>query len=188
MKIAKHRVTLQPWSPVPGFHQLAVTGPKGAWDAYSVYGDLLASGKDRDAALFAAKLERALDAGKVSAGDIKRLQTQHDWLEKLASPENMRINAMSLPRYKASLAAWPAVPGHYKIMITGPSGSWESYSLLGRDYTTEQSRAITLFVAKLEQALNTGVLTMRNIEWLRTNYEWPTDAINALNAAVPKEK
>lgn len=184
MKIAKNRVTLQPWSPVPGFHQLAVTGPKGAWDAYGVYGDQLASGKDRDLALFAAKLERALDEGTVRASDIKRLQTQHDWIEKLGSPENERINAMTLPRYKANLQAWPAVPGHYKIMITGPSGSWESYDLLGRNYSTEDGRALTLFVAKLERALNTGVLTMKNIEWLQTNYEWPTDAINA----VRKEK
>ncbi len=184
MKLTAHRVTLQPWSPVPGFHQLMVTGPKGAWDAYGVYGDQLASSKDRDVAQFAAKLERALDAGKVRASDIKRLQTEHDWIEKLGSSENERINAMSLPRYKASLQAWPAVPGHYKIMITGPSGAWESYDLLGRNYSTEEGRALVLFVAKLEQALNTGVLTMKNIEWLRTNYEWPTDAINA----VRKEK
>lgn len=188
MKLTEHRVTLQPWSPMPGFHQLAVTGPNGAWDAYSVSGDQLASGKDRDAALFAAKLKRALDAGKVRAGDIKRLQTQHDWLEKLASPENERINAMSLPRYKADLIAWPAVPGHYKIMITGPSGSWESYGLVGRKYTTEQGRALALFVSKLEQALNTGALSMKNIEWLQTNYDWPTDAINALKTAAPMEK
>lgn len=187
MKLAAHRVTLQPWSPMPGFHQLAVTGPDGAWDAYSVSGDQLASGKDREAALFAALLERALDAGKVSARDIKRLQTQHDWLEKLASPENERINAESLSRFKANLAAWPAVPGRYKIMITGPSGSWESYSLIGRNYTTGQGRALALFVAKLERALNTGVLTMRNIEWLRTNSDRPTEAINALNTAAPKE-
>lgn len=190
MKLTEHRVTLQPWSPMPGFHQLAVTGPNGAWDAYSVSGDQLASGKDRDAALFAAKLERALDSGKVRASDIKRLQTQHDWLEKLASPENERINAMSLPRYKAGLIAWPAVPGHYKIMITGPAGSWESYGLVGRNYTTEQGRALALFVSKLEQALNTGVLTMRNIEWLQTHQDWPTDAINAVSpkTAVPMEK
>lgn len=184
MKLAKHRVTLQPWSPMPGFHQLAVTGPNGAWDAYSVSGDQLASGRDREAALFAAKLERALDEGKVRASDIKRLQTQHDWLEKLASPENERINAMSLPRYKAGLIAWPAVPGHYKIMITGPSGSWESYSLIGRNYSSEQGRSLSLFVAKLERGLNTGVLTMKNIEWLQTNYDWPTEAIKA----VSKEK
>jgi hypothetical protein len=188
MKLTAHRVTLQPWSPMPGFHQLAVTGPNGAWDAYSVYGDQLASGKDREVALFAAKLERALDAGKVSAGDIKRLQSRHDWLENLGSPENERINAMSLSRYKASLIPWPSVPGHYKIMITGPSGSWESYGLVGRNYTTEQGRALALFVAKLERALNTGVLTMKNIEWLQTNYEWPTDAINAIKTAASKEK
>ena len=95
-----------------------------------------------------------------------------------------RVAEVKLDRYTAALVPWLGVPGYFHIAVTGPEGAWDSYGVLGTNLGLGKDKEVALFVAKLEQALNTGVLTMKNIEWLQTNYDWPTDAIKA----VSKEK
>ncbi len=155
-----------------GRYVLTVTGPGRTLISYSIDERNLTGEGERDATLFAAKLEQALKARRVKISDVKMLKRDREWNEESRRAAYARVHAESLLRYRAEFMPWPGVPGYFRVVVTGPEGFWASYGISGDRLLFGGDVGAAVFTAKLEKALNAGAVTFSELRSLSTAYAW----------------
>lgn len=174
-KLTRYSAVLKLWPGMDNAFRISIAGPGKTWESQSVHWDNIRNQKE--AALFVAKLEQALNAGRVKLSALKKLTRDANWPENIGKPAYAKIRAEKLTRYQAKLSAWAAVPGNYLLEITGPEGYLSLGSVRGDDFTGDKDRAAARFVAQVEVALNTHAVTFQELKALHLD-ENRLDKIN----------
>lgn len=180
----RYKATFGPRLGVPGDNVITVVGRGKIWTSYPIYGDNF--DKDGETIRFVAKLEKTLNAGRVRLADLDLLAKDYNWPSKLDSPHHVAINARKLTRYSAVLKLQPGRNNAFRISIAGPGKTLESASVHWDNIKNQEEAA--LFVAQLEQALNTGHAKLSDVERLTQDQHWPEKIRTRAYAKIRAEK